>query len=103
MAWKYWPGGPTTMLSSGGWGVMPASTWTPTEVTSGFSQAPRGPRDEKDAMMSPGDSDAMPVVHVAVTPEWEPRNASMSAPSSMLRWIAGSQWLSVSTSVTAVL
>src|SRR5215475_3122187 len=38
IAWYRLPGGPLSAVVWSGWGVMPASTWTPGAVTSGLIQ-----------------------------------------------------------------
>jgi hypothetical protein len=89
------PGGPFTVPV--GCGVIPASTCTPGAVTSGLIQSPSGPRDENAAIMSATPGCAVPCAHVARTFVCVPMNVVRSefGPST---WIAGSQWLSVSTS-----
>ena len=61
IAWKYVPA-----TSWGvGVGVLPASTCTPVEVTSGLRYAPRGPREENAAITSPWPYSRMPAVKLA--------------------------------------
>src|SRR5690349_18845515 len=99
IAWKYSPGGPASMAS--GVGVLPARIWTPGAVTSGLMYRPPGPRDENAAMTSPVPLVLAPAVNSAVAPGWAIMNALNAVPSA--RWMAGSQWLSVSTSASDAL
>jgi hypothetical protein len=48
--------------------VVPARICTPGAVTSGLMKSPSGPRDENDAITSPGTGEATPVDHEARTP-----------------------------------
>ena len=56
-----------------------------------------GPRDENDAITSGVVGVGTPCAHVAFTFVC-PLTKASSAVGGPLRWIAGSQWLSVSTS-----
>src|SRR5262245_25119294 len=98
IAWNRFPGGPLVGVVWSGCGVMPASTWMPGAVTSGLIQSPSGPRDENVAMMSGVVGVAVPWLHVARTfvCVLTKLSRAVGGPST---WIAGSQWLSVSTSI----
>src|SRR5262245_50711917 len=61
------PGGPLSAVVWSGCAVVPASTWMPGAVTSGFRKSPTGPRDENVAITSGVVGDATPVDHVAFT------------------------------------
>src|SRR5580765_1505908 len=65
IAMKLLPGGPLSAVVWSGCGVVPASTWTPGAVTSGFTKSPIGPRDEKLAITSDCAGLATPAAQVA--------------------------------------
>src|SRR5262249_61391923 len=82
------PGGPLSAVVWSGFADVPASTWMPGAVTSGFRKSPVGPRDENVAMTSGGVGDATPVDHVAFTFVW-PLTKASSAVDGPSTWIAG--------------
>src|SRR3954462_7405019 len=88
IAMNRFPAGPLSAVVWSGCGVVPANTCTPGAVTSGLIQSPRGPRDEKAAIMSACPRRAAPAAHVAITFVWpltKLRNGALG-PSM---WITG--------------